>query len=75
MAVKIKNMKEGYSIADNTHGDSYAYEHEKFHLLDPNGDPEQLVDLYPMDHNGEIDYGFKVQLARKELRPRFVKLV
>ena len=71
--MELKNYEEKHSLVVDTDGHAYAYDHTKQNWYDSNDEDE--LDLHPISNEGYADFKTIIKIKKKDLTPKFVKLI
>jgi hypothetical protein len=70
---ELKNLKDNHSLVEDEAGNPYAFDHEKNKWHE--ADDETEFEIHPIDRNGFADFNAKIKAKKKNLTPKFVKLI
>jgi hypothetical protein len=73
--VTLKNFTDDFSLVTDDKDTPFAYNHNKHGFLHADPDDDSEVDLHPISEEGIVDYQVTVIRKRKEITPRFVKMI
>lgn len=71
--MELKNFEENHSLVVDAEGNAYAYDHAKQNWYDSQDEDE--FDLHPIDNAGFADFKTTIRIRKKNLTPKFIKLI
>lgn len=71
--MELKNFEHNHSLVLDLTGNAFALDHSKIAWHD--ADDETEFEIHPIDNNGYADFNTIIKAKKKNLTPKFVKLV
>jgi hypothetical protein len=71
--MNLQNLSNNHSVVEDNHGNPYAIDHTKLAWFD--SDDETEFEVYPINGDGFANFGNPMKMKKKELTPKFIKLI